>query len=54
MYGPELTKKLPYYEGLKITLYQGTVGALFFGLSIFHNFRTRRPPNACKSDTEEF
>ncbi|GFS18675.1 NADH dehydrogenase [ubiquinone] 1 subunit C2 [Elysia marginata] len=46
MYGPEITNKLPYYEGLKITLYQGTIGAALVSLSVLHNYHTRRPPNA--------
>ncbi|GFN80729.1 NADP dehydrogenase [ubiquinone] 1 subunit c2 [Plakobranchus ocellatus] len=45
MYGPEITKKLPYNESLKITLIQGSIGTLFLGLSVYHNLHTRRPPN---------
>ncbi|RUS81550.1 hypothetical protein EGW08_010680 [Elysia chlorotica] len=46
MYGPEFTKKLPYVEGLKISLYQGSVGAAMLFASILHNFHTKRPPSA--------
>ena len=46
MYGPEITNKLPYFGGLKITLYQGAVGGGLLVASVLHNTITKRPPNA--------
>ncbi|CAL1539757.1 unnamed protein product [Lymnaea stagnalis] len=43
MVGPEISRRLPYFEGLKISYYQGVMMALFTAASVSHNLVHKKP-----------
>ncbi|CAG5122963.1 unnamed protein product [Candidula unifasciata] len=46
MVGPEITRRLPYYEGLRFSVENYFGVGIFLGASLLHNYLTKRPIGA--------
>ncbi|BFZ14525.1 hypothetical protein BsWGS_17564 [Bradybaena similaris] len=46
MVGPEITRRLPYYEGLRLNVHQYLGIAFFLGGSLLHNIYKKKPLSA--------
>lgn len=43
MVGPEISRRLPYFESLKVSYYQAVMMTAFSGVSVAHNIILKKP-----------